>query len=120
LLVAHVWARRSGISLGIVFASHAASSAVAIVMTYVFVVSGGATVAQFVAGSEPGMDLWRLWFHAWPVLFFSSGISAAVGLVWAIIACARSSQRRLVPLAFGSFGLSILAFFTVGTNFPDA
>jgi hypothetical protein len=119
-LVAHVWAWRKRIPIGTVIASHAVSSAVAGVMTYVFVIAGGATVAQFVSESESGMDLWRLWVHLWPVLLLSAALSAAVGLVWTIIACVKSSQRRLLPLAIGSFGLSVIAFFTVGANFPDA
>ena len=119
MLVAHVWAHRTRVPFLAVTASHAASSAVALVMTYVFVIARGATVAQLVAGSESGMDLWRLWFHVWPFLLFFSGLSAFSGLVWTI-ACLKKPKRKLLPVAIGSVVMSVFAFFTVGANFPDA
>ena len=86
LFTAHIWAHRKKLHLAGVLASHAVPSAVALVMTYVFLIAGGATVAQFVAGSESGMDLWSLWFHLWPVLLFGSAVSGVISLMWMIVA----------------------------------
>ena len=120
LLAAHLWARKERLPLASVLASHAVPSVVAIVMAYVFLIAGGATVAQFVAGSESGMDLWSLWFHLWPILLIATVVSGFTDLVWTIIACVKKSQRRWIPVAIAAVVMSVFAFFTVGANFPDA
>jgi len=116
----HIWAWRKGLPVAGVITSHAAPSAVVAVMTYVFLIGGGATVAQFVAGSESGMDLWSLWFHLWPVLLFITGASAFGSFVWTIIACVKKPHRKWIPVAIASLLMSAFAFVTVGANFPDA
>jgi len=120
LLITHIWSHRKGLPLAVATLSHIISSIVAIVMTYVFLIAGGATVAQFVSGSDSGMELWRLWFHLWPILLFSAAASAIIGLIWTIIACIKKTQRRFVPTAIGTTAMSTFAFFTVALNFPDA
>ena len=120
LLTAHIWARRKRLHLAGVLASHAAPSAVALVMTYVFLIAGGATVAQFVAGSESGMDLWSLWSDLWPVLLFATAASGFINLVWTIIVCVKKSQRKWIPITAAAVIMSAFAFSTVAANFPDA
>ncbi|MEM9480381.1 MAG: hypothetical protein AAGA58_12080 [Verrucomicrobiota bacterium] len=100
--------------------SNAAPSIVAVAMTYVFLIAGGATVAQFVAGSEAGMDLWRLWARLWPVLFFCTAISGLANLVWTMISCLKKTHRKWIPIAAATTGMSVFAFVTVCANFPDA
>lgn len=120
VIAAHLWAQRKRLHLGAIMASHAVPSAVALTMTYVFMIAGGATVAQFVAGSESGMDLWSLWFHLWPVLLLGSAASGVISLVWTIVACVKTSQRKWIPITVAAVVMSVFAFFTVGANFPDA
>ena len=116
----HIRGRRKQLHLAGVIASHAAPSAVAIVMTYVFLLAGGATVAQTVAGSESGMNLWSLWLHLWPILLIVTAASGVISLVWAIIVCVKKSQRRWIPLSIAAMVMSVFAFFTIAYNFPDA
>ena len=54
-----------------------------LVFVRVFVVGGSSNVAQ-IAG-ESGYELWRTWFHVWPLLFLGSSISwltAVAATVW--------------------------------------
>jgi hypothetical protein len=120
IVAAHIWGRRRQLHIAGVIASHAAPTGVAIVMTYVFLIAGGATVAQFVAGSESGMALWSLWFHLWPVLLFATAASGMFSLVWTIMACVKHSQRKWIPITIAAVLMSVFAFLTVGANFPDA
>ncbi len=89
-------------------------------MTYVFLIAGGATVAQFVAGSESGKDLWSLWFDLWPILLIATAASGIANFAWTIIACVKKSQRRWIPVALAALVMSMFALITVGANFPDA
>ncbi len=54
-LHAYAWWRH--LRQGVVALSHAAPSVVAILMTYIFLIGHGATVRQFTAGSERGMEV---------------------------------------------------------------
>ena len=45
----------------------------------VFVIGRSSNVAQFAGDS--GFDLWRLWFHAWPLLFFGNPLAFLVAVV---------------------------------------
>ena len=103
-----------------IIASHAVPSAVAISMTYIFLISGGSTIAQFVAYSEPGINLWRLWLTLWPVLSIVTVTSVLIYLVWTIIASVKKTQRHWVPVTICGVIMSGLAFITVFLNFPDA
>ena len=75
LFVVHIWAWRKQLPVARIIASHVVPSAVAISMTYIFIISGGSTIAQFVAGSESGMNLWRLWLYLWPVFSIATATS---------------------------------------------
>jgi hypothetical protein len=120
VLAAHAWGWQKRLHLAAVIASHAAPSAVAVVMTCIFLLAGGSTVAQFVAGSESGMDLWSLWFRLWPILLLATAASGVIGLVWTITVCVKNSQRKWIPVTLAGVIMSMFAFFTVGANFPDA
>jgi hypothetical protein len=101
-------------------AAHSVPTVVTLTMTYVFLIAGGTTVAQFAAGSEAGMDMWSLWFFLWPILFFGSAVSAVVAVIWTIVACVKKSLRRWLPITMAAVAMSLFAFLTVATNFPDA
>ncbi|AQT67832.1 hypothetical protein STSP2_00983 [Anaerohalosphaera lusitana] len=120
VLAVHFWAHRKRLNLGGVIVSHALPSVVAIVMTYIFLIAGGATVAQFVAGSETGKNLWYLWGFLWPILLFGSATSAFISLVWTIVSCITQSHRKWVFINIAAVMMSVFAFFTVAANFPDA
>jgi len=120
LIAVHGLAYRRRLGLGVVSASHFAPTTVALAMGYIFLIRRGVTVAQFAAGSEPGMDLWSLWVHLWPLLLLLTAASALAQLIWTIAACFQKAQRKWIPLAIAGFLMSVFAFLTVGANFPDA
>ena len=120
LFVVHIWAWRKQLPVAGVIASHAVPSAVAITMTYIFIMSDGSTIAQFVAGSESGMNLWRLWLGLWGVLSIVTATSVLIHLVWTIIASVKKTQRKWVPVTICAVIMSGFAFITVFGNFPDA
>lgn len=117
---AHVWAHRKRLHHVAIIASYAVPSVVAITMTYVFLIKGGATVAQFAAGSRTSMDLWSLWVDLWPVLLLATAASGAVSVVWMILASANHSLRKWMPVSVAAVLLSAFAFLTVFANFPTA
>lgn len=116
----YLWAYRNKLHMAGVTALHAAPAAVAIAMTYVFLISGGATVAQFAAGSDNGLGLWRSWLDLWPVLLIATGVSALVTFILSNVARAEPAHRKWLPLLIAALAMSVFAFFTVGFNFPDA
>lgn len=120
LIAGYVWGHCRRLHLGAVTVSHLVPSAVAIIMIYVFLIGRGATVAQFVAGSESGMNMWSLWFGLWPILLIATAASGFINLVLTIVACVKKSQRKWIPATFAALLMSVFAFFTVGANFPDA
>lgn len=100
--------------------SSMAPMVIAVGMIYVFVIAGAATTVQFNAGGGWQMNAWSLWVDLWPLFLILAGLSSIGNFIWFVIAVARKSQRHfLVPAAFGT-GLSVMAFFTVGTFFPTA
>ncbi len=118
LLTVYVWARRKQLPLAGVLGSHAVPSIVAVVMTYIFLIAGGATVAQL--AGEPGMDMWSLWFNLWPLFLICTAASGVINLVLSIIFSMKKSQRRWIPITIAALVMSVFAFFVVGSNFPDA
>ena len=120
VLAMHVWGWRKRVSQMGIAAAHSGSTVVAALMTFVFVIGGGATTVQFVAESSAGIDLWMMWGDLWPLLLLLSGLSAAINVVCLIIFCSSASERRWVPVTAAGSVLSVLAFFAVGSNFPSA
>ena len=105
---------------GVTSASHLVPSAIAILMIGIFLVGGGATVAQFNVGSVLAMTLWSLWFHLWPLLLLAAGASALAHLVWTGVACYRATYRKWIPVASSGLFMSVFGSFVVIQNFPDA
>ena len=93
---------------------------VAGVMTYLFIIEGGASTAQLNAGSVARVNVWRLWLSIWPLFMFLTAGSALGTFIWAVVCAARKSSRPNLGLAAGSCCLSVIAFFTVAENFPSA
>lgn len=89
-----------------------------ILFLYVFVFGGSSHVAQM-AGPD-GFDLWTLWFHAWPLLFFGNPVSFLLLVVTTVLPpypprhwlSFTSRLCALVPTGF--------ACYAVATFFPDA
>ena len=84
----------------------------------VFVIGGSSNVAQ-IAG-EGGQGLWRLWFLAWPLLFFGNPIAFLLALVAVFLPPYpprhwKSSVSRACAAITAGF-----AWFTVVMLFPDA
>lgn len=120
LAAAYIFGSCRRLHLGIVSMSHLAPSAVAIIMICIFLLGSGATVAQYSARSESGMDIWSLWASLWlPILFFSA-TSGVIHLIWIAVACVKKSQRKWIPVAAAAILMSAFAFYTVLANFPDA
>lgn len=116
----HIVGRRRHLSAGRIIASHFVPSFVACLMTYIFVIRGGATVVQYVAGSDEGVAHWSLWVNWWPVLLFLTFVSGVVHFAWSIYSSVAKKERRWIPSAMASCAMSLFAFWTVMANFPDA
>lgn len=101
-------------------ASHIVPTATAMMMIRIFIVGHGSTIAQFVAGSDKGRELWSLWFHLWPWLLLISFLSAMVLLTCTAVVICRSELRKYIPVTVGGALMSGFCFFTVAANFPDA
>jgi hypothetical protein len=112
-----IW-RRKGVAIAT--CSHLVPSSVALSMAYIFLIKHGATVAQFVAGDERGFSLWSTWVHLWPLLLLAAFLGGIVHVVWTIAACFIKKQRAWLPISVAGAAMCIFAFFTVGSNFPDA
>ena len=110
--------RRTG--HGAVALSHAAPSIVAISMAYIFLIGHGATVRQFVAHSERGMDLWSLWVRLWPLLLFATFGAGVAQAIWTIVVSVKREWRMWIPVAVLGTGMCAFSFMTVAQNFPDA
>ena len=116
----HVYAHRRRLTHGSVSLSHAVPSLVAILMTWIFLLGHGATVRQFVAGSEGGIDLWSLWVNLWPLLLLATlgaGVAQAVCL---IVVSAKHRFRTYIPVPMTGTAMCVFSFLTVLSNFPDA
>src|SRR5687768_14303099 len=120
LITVYALCGRMQLHRGIASVSHIVPSAIALLMIGIFLVFGGGTVAQFVSGSESGMNMWRLWFHLWPFLLVGAGLSTLAHLVWAAAACFMAIHRRWVLVSASGLLMSGFGFFTVIANFPDA
>lgn len=116
----HAYAHWQRLAHGSVTLSHAAPSLVAITMAYIFLLGHGATVRQFVAGSEGGMELWWLWVGLWPLLLlatFGAGIAQTVCL---IVVSVKRGLRTWIPVTLTGTAMCAFSFLTVMSNFPDA
>jgi len=100
--------------------SHAGPSLVAVSMTYVFLIRHGATVAQYVAGSEEGMGLWSLWVDLWPMLLLATFAGGIAQGIWVVVACFKREWWAWVPVALAGALMCGFAFVVVMSNFPDA
>lgn len=116
----HGYARGGRLGQATVVLSHAAPSLVAISMTYIFLINHGATVRQFVGGSERGMNLWSLWVELWPLLLLATFGAALAQAVWFLVACMKREWRAWTPVALLGAIMCAFAFVTVMGNFPDA
>jgi hypothetical protein len=78
--------QRPDARLGALVASGAASVLPLITLVLflrVFVIGGSSNVAQL--AGESGFDLWSLWFHAWPLLFFGNPLAFLVAVTAALL-----------------------------------
>jgi len=117
-LHAYAWWRH--LRQGVVALSHAAPSVVAILMTYIFLIGHGATVRQFTAGSERGMELWSLWVGLWPLLLLATFGAGVAQAIWIVVASAKREWRVWIPVALLGTAMCVFSFLTVMSNFPDA
>lgn len=116
----HAYAYWKRLGQGVVLVSHAAPSLVAVTMAYIFLLGHGATVRQFVAGSEGGMYLWSLWVDLWPLLLLATFAAGVTHAVWMIVVCVKRGSRRWIPVALTGTAMCAFSFLTVMSNFPDA
>lgn len=116
----HVYAYWRRLGQGVVTLSHAAPSLVAITMAYIFLLGHGATVRQFVAGSQGGMDLWSLWVGLWPLFLLATFGAGVAQTVWLIVVSVKRVLRTWIPVALTGAAMCAFSFLTVMSNFPDA
>ena len=114
----YAWWRR--LNCGLVLFSNVTPVGVAVLMAWIFLIMRGSTTAQFVSGSERGMDLWEMWFNLWPVLLFGTFLWSLIHFVLLIVAICKKSMRVWIPVIVATLLLTIFAFFTVASRFPDA
>lgn len=93
---------------------------VAGVMTYLFIIEGGASTAQLNAGSPSRINVWSIWVSLFSVFLLLTAASGFGTFVWMVVCAVRKNYRCHLGLATASFFLSVLAFFTVAENFPSA
>jgi hypothetical protein len=84
----------------------------------VFVIGGSSNVAQL--AGESGLDLWSLWFHMWPLLFFGNPLAFWVTAGAALLPPYPpghwpSFASRVCAVVVAGF-----AWYTVVKFFPDA
>lgn len=116
----HVFGKWKRLRQAFVVLSHIVQSVVAISMTYIFLIGHGATVRQFVANSDRGMDLWSLWVGLWPFLLLATfGSGFAQGSL-TITVLAKREKRVWAPITALGVAMNAFSFVTVGSNFPDA
>jgi hypothetical protein len=84
----------------------------------VFVIGRSSNVAQL--AGEDGYELWKLWFHAWPLLFFGNPVSLLVLLVAVFLPPypPRNWASTLSRIC-GAFAAAFALYITF-TYFPDA
>lgn len=94
--------------------------AVAITMSYLFLILEGATTVQLNVGSPSRLNVWSTWVDLFLFFLILTAASALGTLVW-LIRCAREQAMRLsLPAAFLSLLLAVLALFTVVSYLPSA
>jgi len=116
----HWYAQWKRLNHPIVILSHAAPSVVAVLMTYIFLIRHGATVAQFVTGSDEGMGLWSAWAGLWPLLLLATCGSGIAQAILIIVVSVTREWRAWMPVALFGAAMSGFAFSTVLSTFPDA
>ena len=120
LVVGYYWLRRKQLNPIVVVLSSLVPSAIAVIISYIFLYKHGETVAQFTVGSEPLKCLLDVWFQLWLTLMAASAGSACVNLIWAIIACFLKEERKWVLIGSLAAMMSLFAFFAVSAYMPDA
>src|SRR5262249_43738139 len=84
----------------------------------VFVIGGSSNVAQL--AGESGFDLWRLWFHAWPFLFFGNPLAFLLAVVAALLPPYPPSRWQSFASRICAVVAAGFAWYTVVRFFPDA
>ncbi len=116
----HGYALQRRLAQAAVALSHGVPSLVAISMAYIFLIGHGATVRQFVAHSDRGMDLWSLWVGLWPLLLLATFAAGLAQAVWTIVVVVTRERRDWIPVAVSGTAMCAFSFVTVMSNFPDA
>ena len=93
---------------------------VAAVMTWLFLIEGGATTVQLNVHSPSRMNVWSTWVKVWPGFLCLTAASVLGNLIWIFVCARRPATRPSLTVAIASFFLAVLAFFTVATHFPSA
>lgn len=94
--------------------------AVAVTMTYLFLIVGGSTTIQFNVGSSSRMNVWSTWVGLWPLFFILTVAGVFACSVWVIICASKKKRRPSIPTAGASLLLHILAFLSIFVYSPSA
>lgn len=84
----------------------------------VFVLGGSSNVAQL--AGEDGYDLWRLWFQAWPLLFFGNPAAFLVTLGAAFLPPYPPRHWASFVSRLSAVSAAACAWYVVVKFFPDA
>jgi hypothetical protein len=116
----HVASARMRIRLSVSTLSHLVPTIIALGMICIFLIGHGATVRQFVAGSERGVDLWMIWVRLWPLFLLAAFISAILHVMATFAVATTPAARRYLVVTIAGFLMAVFAFAAVYENFPDA
>ena len=79
---------------------------------------GGSNVAQLAASG--GMDLWSIWYDAWPPLFLLCPISVLVNLLTYAVFFRPRKDFAFFVMRLCGLGSALISTWVVTTHFPDA
>ena len=98
----------------------AVPTVIAILMTVIFLIRGGNTVAQFSAGSQVGMDMWSTWVELWLLLSMVGGMNVLIQMGWTVVAIWKRTRPQWLILAVAPLAVSVFALLAVFFNYPTA
>ena len=116
----HLYGNSRHLNHGLICLSHAVPSVVALSMTCIFVIGGGASVAQIASSIPQGMNLWSLWFGLWPLFLFATFVAGVAQALLTLDFALNKSRRPWAPVTTIGTALCTVALVTVLYNFPDA
>lgn len=84
----------------------------------VFIIGGSSNVAQL--AGESGLDLWHLWFQAWPFLYFGNPLAFLAAVAALVVPPYPPNEGTSFASRVCAVIAAGCAWYMVVTFFPDA